>query len=325
MTENTNELGDFAETEPDEPTDDQYGTPARYPEPLDPLGEDFDIGDPVIDLANGRNMVVVDRADDRADDWTEANGYDLLDNYGNRRLRAKPSDPVYTCVYVASLGSNPSKTYDFPSSRLGRAEYENPLEGRKVYDLVALDVLDRMFQAAFETDGDQEWGGIPPVDVLESLARLADLDDDVVDEAYELADVEQTIATDGGDLEVVDAGDLEGGDRVEVAYESTRSKTDQHVAGVVTVVGTVEGEYAPTGTPRIVIDLDNDDRDLVLWPAWDEVRSISYQTFESGKEQSIGNLVRVAREVDDVEGDSNAHAERVAAQLAMADREGEDA
>ena len=169
-------------TETTEPTQNQFEA-----DPVDPLADDFEIGDPVVDLANGRNMVIVDQAADRADDWTEANGYDLLGNTGNDRLRARAADPVFTCVYVASVGSEPSKTYDFPSSRLGRAQYENAGESvRRVYDLVARDILDQMFEAAFATDGDQEWGGVPPVEVLESLARFTDLDDDVVDEAFEL-------------------------------------------------------------------------------------------------------------------------------------------
>ena len=169
-------------TETTEPTQNQPDVDA-----VDPLADDFEIGDPVVDLANGRNMVIVDRAADRADDWTEANGYDLLGNTGNDRLRARAADPVFTCVYVVSVGSEPSKTYDFPSSRLGRAQYENAGESvHRVYELVARDILDQMFEAAFATDGDKEWGGIPPVEVLESLARFTDLDDDVVDEAFEL-------------------------------------------------------------------------------------------------------------------------------------------
>ena len=182
----SDELGDFAEHE-----DEPEPTPEQTPEPVDPLADDFEIGDPVVDLANGRNMVVVDRAADRSDDWTEANGYDLLGNTGNDRLRARAADPVFTCVYVASVGSEPSKTYDFPSARLGRPRYENAGDDvHRVYQLVARDVLDRMFQKAFETTGDEELGGIPPVDVLETLARFADLDDDVVDEAFEMADAE---------------------------------------------------------------------------------------------------------------------------------------
>lgn len=151
---------------------------------IDPLAEDFQIGDPVVDLANGRSMVVVDRDADRVDEWIDENGYDLLDNYGNERLRALAADPVYECVYVSSVSSRPSKSYSFPSSRLGRAEYENVDGVDRVYDMVARDVLERVLIAAHSV------GDADHAEIVEMMAYEAGVDEDVIDEAVELAEVE---------------------------------------------------------------------------------------------------------------------------------------
>ena len=59
------------------------------PEPVDPLADDFEIGEPAIDTATGRSVVIVDRAADRTDDHSDAEGYDFLENYGNQRTRAR--------------------------------------------------------------------------------------------------------------------------------------------------------------------------------------------------------------------------------------------
>lgn len=142
---------------------------------------DVQLCDPVIDLANGRAILVVGRAADRADEWSDRNGYDLLGNYGNERCGAEPDDTVWTCVYVASLQSEPSKTYAFPESRLGRVAYERADDDiERVYDLVALDVLERLFDAALRSGQHQTLA------ILEGLAQDA-LDKDTTDEARELA------------------------------------------------------------------------------------------------------------------------------------------
>ena len=154
------------------------------PEPVDPLATDFAIGDPAIDLATGRSVVIVDHVANRTDDHSDHAGYDFLQNYGNSRLRAKPSDPIYEAVYVNSLQSKPSKSYDFPSSRLGRPKYENVDGVRRIYDRVALDVLKRLFATRDNPDDELE------LDSLESIARRAGLGASTIDEARELADVE---------------------------------------------------------------------------------------------------------------------------------------
>ncbi|PSP80149.1 hypothetical protein BRC81_02870 [Halobacteriales archaeon QS_1_68_20] len=174
------DLGDFEDHGAQD--DARRTTIEAAPEPVDPLADDFKIGDPVVDLANGRNMVVVGKAADRADAWSERNDYDLLGNTGNGRLRARPADPVYTCVYVASVDSKPTKSYDFPSSRLGRPEYENVDGVDRVYRMVARDVFDRLFQASMRTSGD-----LAPADIARE-AGIAGFDQNLIDEAAELAE-----------------------------------------------------------------------------------------------------------------------------------------
>lgn len=160
------------------------------PEPIDPLADDFRVGDPAIDLATGRTVVLVDRVAERTDDHSEREGYDFLDNYGNKRLRTNEADPVFEAVYVNSLSSKPSKSYDFPTSRLGRPLYENVDGVDRIYDVVARDVLKRLFFAsdAFDLDA---LAADDPDGVLLRRALEAGFDGDVVDEARELADVDR--------------------------------------------------------------------------------------------------------------------------------------
>lgn len=148
------------------------------------------LGDPVIDQANGRAMVVLAKAADRADTWSERNDYDLLGNYGNERCGAEAADTVWTCAYVASLQSEPSKTYDFPASRLGRPAYERADDDGRVYDRVARDVLERLFAEAAHHNDEHKT-------VLEVATRA--FDPDRVAEARELAAVDQQFG--GGDDE----------------------------------------------------------------------------------------------------------------------------
>lgn len=162
----------------------------KQPGRRDPLAGDFAIGDPVVDLANGRNMVIVDQAAESVTEWNERNDYNLLENTGNSRLRVGEGDPVFTCVYVNGVDSQPSKTYDFPSSRLGRAEYENAADAT-VYELVARDVFRRLFAAALpDEETEADW--------LEGMASyVGEFDEDLVAEARELAEVDQQFG--GGD------------------------------------------------------------------------------------------------------------------------------
>lgn len=98
---------------------------------------------------------------------------------------------------------------------------------------------------------------------------------------------DQDPATDGG----VDVPSVGEGATVTVEWESPHSTAVQDATGAVSAVGEVEKEYAPTGTRKLVVDPRGEDRDLVVWPAWGEVRSISYATSADGIERSIGDLV----------------------------------
>lgn len=164
---------------------DARKTTLERAEPRDPLGDDFMIGDPAIDLANGRSVVVVEKLADRVDEYDD---YDLLGNYAAQRTRVRPADPVYGCLYTSSVQSEPSgprrgdPPYAFPSSRLGRPTLESVEGYDRPYYLVARDVLDRMFQAAT--------GAMEPdnTEMLASVARDAGLDEELIEEARELAD-----------------------------------------------------------------------------------------------------------------------------------------
>lgn len=142
MTDDTEDLGDFESGDDDQP-----------PAPHDPLADDFQTGDPCIDLATGRAVVVVDVPGQTVMEWSADNGYSLLANYANQRCRAHEDDPVVECVYVASVRSEPNGPrgsdeggYTFPSSRLARVTIESIDGVRRVYDAVAVDVLRQLYR-----------------------------------------------------------------------------------------------------------------------------------------------------------------------------------
>jgi hypothetical protein len=106
------------------------------------------VGDVALDLAQGRPTHVVADTGLTAAEWSEANDYDLVDNYGNSRFDAAPDDRVYDVVYCSSLKSEPSKTYAFPESRLGRVETEAADGGEPVADRVRAGLLADLFAEA---------------------------------------------------------------------------------------------------------------------------------------------------------------------------------
>lgn len=158
------------------------------PWPSDQLGDDFRLGDPVIDAATGRAMVVVEKL---ADSVLEYDDYDLLGNYAAQRCRVSPTDPVYGTIYVSSVQSEPSgprygdPPYAFASSRLNRPTIESVDGFDRVYTIVARDVLRRLFDAAL---GSVKPEHLPAVDVL---ARDGGFNANVVESAKELAEVER--------------------------------------------------------------------------------------------------------------------------------------
>lgn len=149
----------------------------------------YKIADPVVDLAQGRPMVVLEAPNQTVSEWTEENSYDLKSNYANDKLDTDSDDYVVRCVYVSDIRSEPSKDYTFPASRLRLIDVHHADDGRRVYDRVAVDLLEAMFAHALGRNEDLEaaW--------LQELAVAVGVDADAVDEAWELADVAQTIGS----------------------------------------------------------------------------------------------------------------------------------
>ncbi|WP_435552737.1 hypothetical protein [Natrinema sp. CGMCC1.2065] len=141
-------------------------------------------GDVALDRTQGRPVHVLEDTGQTVLQWTNENGYDLLDNYGNGRCGATAEDRVFEVVYCSSIQSEPSKIYAMPESRLDRVETEKADGGRQVYDRIVVDVLDQLFQRAGRDDEQA-------VAVLEAYATDAGVDADVVDEARELAEAAQ--------------------------------------------------------------------------------------------------------------------------------------
>lgn len=148
--------------------------------------EAIQVGDVVLDLAQGRPMQVVEDHEMTADEWSEENGYDLVGNYGNSRLGAEDSDRVYECVYVGSIKNEPSNTYAFPESRLARIEVEEADGGERIYHRIAVEVLEAAFDAMYNVNIDDA--------EIEAVGQhMPALD--AVGEAYELASIEHELDT----------------------------------------------------------------------------------------------------------------------------------
>lgn len=92
----------------------------------------FRIGDPVMDAAQGRPMVVIDAPDETVAEWSDANGYDLTSNYANSKFDCRDDEAVVECVYVSDVRSEPSKTYTFPVSRCRLIDVHHADDGRRV-------------------------------------------------------------------------------------------------------------------------------------------------------------------------------------------------
>lgn len=148
--------------------------------------EDTDIksGDVALNLAQGRPVHVLEDTGQTAFDWSNENGYNLLENYGNERCGTTADDRVFDVVYCSDASGEPSKTYAFPESRLLRIETEAADDGRQVYDRIVVDVLEQLFQRA----GRDDEGAM---NVLEQYATDVGIDADAVSEARELAEAAQ--------------------------------------------------------------------------------------------------------------------------------------
>jgi hypothetical protein len=157
-------------------------------EPEHSIEQPYQVGDPVVDLAQGRPMIVLEAPETTVEEWSNSNGYELADNYANTKLDTYPSMPVVRCVYLSDIRSEPSKDYTFPTSRVALIDAHHADDGRRIHDRVQRDVLEQLFDAAYRSGGDQT------VSVLEALAQDA-VGKDLTAEARELASVDHTIST----------------------------------------------------------------------------------------------------------------------------------
>jgi hypothetical protein len=153
----------------------------------------YQIGDPVVDLAQGRPMVVVDAPTQSVQEWSEANGYDLQDNYANSKFDPQPEEGVVECVYVSDVRSEPSKTYTFPVSRVALIDVHHADDGRRIAERVQVSLLTEMFVLAIEFDEG------PTPGQLETLARSAGVETDAVEAARETAEAATLTAPEGED------------------------------------------------------------------------------------------------------------------------------
>lgn len=148
----------------------------------------YQTGDPVVDLAQGRPMIVLDAPDETAREWSDRENYELAENYANGKLDTTDDDAVVRCVYVSDIRSEPSKDYTFPTSRVALIDAHHADDGRRVAERVRLDLLESMMRATVASDRE----GLTPI-AIGAMAEQAGVSGEVIDVALELANVEQVI------------------------------------------------------------------------------------------------------------------------------------
>jgi len=151
----------------------------------------YQTGDPVVDLSQGRPMIVLSAPDDlTVQEWSEANMYDLADNYANSRFDASADEAVVRCAYVSDIRNEPSKDYTFPVSRVRLIEAHHADDGRRIGDRVAVDLLESLFGAAIDFDH------TPSVADVSALVAEAGVGDELQEVASELAKASRIEAED---------------------------------------------------------------------------------------------------------------------------------
>ena len=145
----------------------------------------FHKGDPVMDAAQGRPMVVLDAPNQTVAEWSEANNYDLTENYANSKFDAAADEFVVRCVYVSDVRSEPSKDYTFPVSRVRLIDAHHADDGMRVADRVAVDLLKQLFGAALDHDH------TATVADVAALVAEAGVDDEVASLGQELAEADR--------------------------------------------------------------------------------------------------------------------------------------
>jgi len=153
----------------------------------DDVSNPYRIGDPVMDAAQGRAMIVLDAPAQTVAEWSDANGYDLEGNYANGKFDPAPGEAVVECVYVSDVRSEPSKTYTFPVSRVCLIDAHHADDGGRVAERVTEQVLEGLFTNAAD-DGSGEF--------IATLAADAGIETETIDRARELASVEREVVAD---------------------------------------------------------------------------------------------------------------------------------
>jgi hypothetical protein len=146
----------------------------------------YRIGDPVMDAAQGRAMIVLDAPAQTVAEWSDANGYDLQDNYANGKFDPDADEAVVECVYVSDVRSEPSKTYTFPVSRCRLIDAHHADDGNRVAERVELQLLEQLFGVVRDSDAES-------IDVVEliGIAEAAGVDSGLIRLADELAAAER--------------------------------------------------------------------------------------------------------------------------------------
>jgi len=153
-------------------------------------------GDVCIDLVERGKVYVMERAAISVRKHREQESYDISDYKANALLDVRDEETVWTCVYLPDKPQTEfSGTYDFPESRLARVPVEEANQDlRKPQERLVVTVFESLFGMA--TTLDEDWA-VEAQNFEQALAVLtantSALDDDLVDEARELADIEETV------------------------------------------------------------------------------------------------------------------------------------
>jgi hypothetical protein len=145
-------------------------------------------GDVVRDLAQGALMQVVEERGTVAS-VREEEEFDLATYKSHPLFRVEDRDSVYSCVYLQdSLKSLPSKSYDYPESRLARVPVEEANDDlERVQDNYVRHTYTKVFAAV-----DEETAEDLADKLFENgLSRLTPGEEEVVSEALELAELER--------------------------------------------------------------------------------------------------------------------------------------
>lgn len=158
-------------------------------------------GDVVIDLVERGKMVVVERAAHSVDAHRQTESYDISEYKSHPLLDVSDTEAVWTCVYLPDKPSTEfSGTYDFPESRLARVPVEEANQDlRRTQERQAVSMLEMLFSKAAEIDADWAVEAQSFEEALRTVATSVEIPEKIVDEARELADVEQTVAAEGDD------------------------------------------------------------------------------------------------------------------------------